>query len=89
MRALTIVFLVGALSACGTAIESASEEQVSIRDLNMVDSPDPLRPMAEEHCASYDRNAIYRGTELGEGTIGFLTALPLHAKFECRVPQVF
>ena len=89
MRMLIAVCLVGILSACGTAIESASEEQVSIRYLNFVDSPDSLRPMAEEHCASHERNAVYRGTSLGEGAIGFLTALPLHAEFECRVPQVF
>jgi len=89
MRVLMIVCLVGILSACGTAIESASEEQVSIRYLNFVESPDSLQPLAEEHCASYERNAVYRGTTLGEGAIGFLTALPLHAEFDCRVPQQF
>jgi hypothetical protein len=89
MRLLIAVCLVGLLSACGTAIESASEEQVSIRYLNLADSPDSLRPMAEEHCASYQRDAVYRGTSLGEGTLGFLTALPLHAEFDCRVRQVF
>jgi hypothetical protein len=89
MRTLILVLLVGALAACGSAIESADEDQISIRYHNFVDSPDFLRPMADEHCASYDRIAVYRTTTLGEGTIGFLTGLPLHAEFECRVPLTF
>ena len=89
MRTLILVLFVGALAACGSAIESADEDQISIRYHNFVDSSDSLRPMADEHCASYDRIAVYRTTTLGEGTIGFLTGLPLHAEFECRVPLTF
>ena len=89
MRLLTAVCLVGTLSACGTAIQSATEEQISIRYLNLVESPDSLQPKAEEHCASHGRNAVYRGTTLGDGALGFLTALPLHAEFDCRAPLVF
>lgn len=89
MRILAIVLLAATLSACGTSVQTASEDQVSIRFHNYPDSPDSLRPIAEEHCASYDRIAIYRDTTLGEGTIGFLTGLPLTAEFECRVPSKF
>ena len=76
--------IVVALSACGSRIESADGEQVSIRFHNFSDSPDSLRPMAEEHCASSGRTAVYRTTTLGDGAIGFLTGLPLHAEFDCR-----
>jgi hypothetical protein len=77
------------LTACGSSIESADESHVSIGYHNYAVSPDSLRPMAEEHCASFERVAVYQGTTLGQGTIGFLTALPLHAEFECRVPYTY
>lgn len=84
MRALITIFLVATLTACGSAIESADENHVSIRFHNYVDSPISLRPLAEEHCASHDRFAVYQTTLSGDGVIGFLTGLPLHAEFECR-----
>ena len=89
MRALIAAVLFAALAACGTAIDSADESHVSISYNNYAESPDSLQPMAEEHCASYQREAVYQGTTLGEGTLGFLTALPLHAEFECREPYEF
>ena len=89
MRALITAALFAALTACGTAIESADEGHVSISYNNYAESPDSLRPMAAEHCASYQREAVYQGTTLGKGTLGFLTALPLHAEFECRQPYEF
>ena len=89
MRILAIVLLAATLTACGTSVQTASEDQVSIRFHNYADSPDSLQPIAEEQCASYDRIAIYRDTTLGEGTIGFLTGLPITAEFECRVPTEF
>jgi len=89
MRALITTVLLAVLAACGTAIDSADESHVSIGYNNYAESPDSLRPMAEEHCASYQREAIYQGTTLGEGTLGFLTALPLRAEFECRQPYAF
>ena len=42
--------------------------------------------MADAHCASYDRIAVYQRSSLGEGMAGFLTGLPVIAKFECRAP---
>jgi hypothetical protein len=89
MRVLITTLLLAALTACGTSIESADESHVSISYNNYADSPDSLRPMAQEHCASYQRLAVYQGTTLGAGTLGFLTALPLHAEFECRQPREF
>lgn len=87
MRALIIILSVAALTACSSSIESADEARVTIQYNNYSDSPDSLKPLAEKQCASYDRVAVYQGTTLGEGTLGFLTALPLHAEFECRVPR--
>lgn len=89
MRALTIVLLLAAVTACGRSIESADESRVLISYHNYADSPDSLRPLADEQCAAFGRHAVYRGTALGEGTVGFLTALPLHAEFECRRPYDF
>ena len=86
MRTLITILLVATLTACGSAIESADEDHVSIRFHNYVDSPDSLRPMADKHCASYDRYAVYQTTLMGDGVIGFLTGLPLHAEFACRAP---
>ena len=86
MRALITIILLAVLTACGTSIESADESHVSITYNNFADSPDSLHPLAEEHCADFDRMAVYQGTTLGEGVLGFLTALPLHAQFECRPP---
>lgn len=85
MRVLIAIFLLATLAACGSTIESADEEHVSIRFHNFVDSPVSLRPVADEHCASHDRFAVYQDTSMGDGVIGFLTGLPLHAEFECRV----
>lgn len=89
MRALITILLLAALTACGSSVESADENHVLISYNNYADSPDSLRPIADEHCASYQRLAAYQGTTLGEGTLGFLTALPLHAEFACRPPRKF
>jgi len=80
MRALITFLFVMSLTACGSAIESADEEQVSIRFHSYIDSPDSLLPMADEHCGSYDRIAIFQDTSMGDG----VTGLPLHAEFACR-----
>ena len=84
MRTLIIISLVATLTACGSTVESADEERVWIRFYNYSDSSITLQPMADEHCASYDRTAIYQTTTFGDGIFGFLTDLPLHAEFECR-----
>ncbi len=84
MRTLIIILLAATLSACGSTIESADEDGVSIRFNNYSDSSITLQPMADEHCASYDRTAIYQTTTFGDGLVGFLTGMPLHAEFECR-----
>ena len=84
MRTLIIISLVATLTACGSTIESADEEHVSIQFYNYSDSSITLQPMADEHCASYDRTAVYQTTTFGDGLVGFLTGLPLHAEFECR-----
>jgi len=95
MRGTIAIFLLAALSAlsvlsgCGTSIESADQDQVLISYHNFADSPDSLQPLAEEQCASFERRAVYRGTTLGQGTLGLLTALPLQADFECRAPYQF
>lgn len=86
MRTLSAVLLVATLTGCGTAIESADEDHVSIKFNNYSDSPVSLRPLADELCAPYDRIAIYQSTTTGEGVVGFLTGLPLHAEFACRTP---
>ena len=87
MRILVAVLLVAALSACGSAIESADEEHVSIRFHNYVDSPDSLQPIADKQCGEYNRVAVYQTTTMGSGVIGFLTGLPLHAEFACSAPS--
>ncbi len=86
MRIPIAILLVATLSACGTAIESADEDHVSIQFHNYSESPVSLRPLADEQCASHDRVAIYQSTTTGEGAVGFLTGLPLHAEFACRTP---
>jgi hypothetical protein len=86
MKTLVAVLCVASLSACGTAIESADQDHVSIRFNNYADSPVSLRPMADEQCASHDRVAVYESTSSGEGLLGFLTGLPLEAQFACRTP---
>ncbi len=84
MRTLTIIVLAAALSACGSTIDYADEDRVSIRFHNYSESPMTLQPVADEHCASYNRTAVYQSTTFGDGIIGFLTGLPLHAEYECR-----
>ena len=86
MKAWLAVLCVTALSACGTAIESADRDQVSIRFNNYADSPVSLQPTADEHCAAHDRVAVYESTSTGEGLLGFLTGLPLEAHYACRTP---
>ena len=84
MRTLIIISLVATLTACGSTIESADEEHVSIQFYNYSDSSITLQPMADEHCASYDRTAVYQTTTFGDGLVGFLTGQPLHARWRCR-----
>ncbi|MDX1576320.1 MAG: hypothetical protein R3285_09005 [Kiloniellales bacterium] len=86
MKTWVAVLCVATLSACGTAIESADRDHVSIRFNNYADSPVSLRPLADEHCASFDRVASYESTSSGEGLLGFLTGLPLEARYACRTP---
>ena len=86
MKAWVAVLCVATLSACGTSVESADQDQVSIRFNNYADSPVTLQPMADEHCAAHDRVAVYEDTTSGEGLLGFLTGLPLEARYACRTP---
>ena len=95
MRGTIVILLLAAssavsvLSGCGTSVESADQDRVLISYHNFADSPDSLQPLAEEQCAPFERSAVYRGTTLGQGTLGLLTALPLQAEFECRAPYQF
>ena len=86
MRTLIAALCLAALAGCGTSVQSADQDHVSIRFHNFEDSPVTLQPMAEEHCADYDREAVYQNTTSGEGVLGFLTGLPLEAQYECRPP---
>lgn len=86
MRLFVSLLVIGLLSACAPSIETASEDQVSINYHNYSDSPTTLQPMANEHCASFNRTAFYQRTTSGEGLVTTLTGLPLYAQFECRPP---
>ena len=44
MKILVVSLLVTTLTACGATVESATEDQVSIRYHNYLDSPDSLQP---------------------------------------------
>jgi len=80
MRALIAIPLLAALAACGGSIQSANEDQVSIRYNNFRTTSDSIRAMAESHCASHERHAVYRRTTLG----GTVTGLPITVVYDCR-----
>jgi len=86
MKVLIATLLLAALAACGSAVQSANEAQVSIRYYNLFGSPDSARAMADAHCGSHDRFAVYERSSLAAGGGGLLTGLPVTAVFDCRTP---
>lgn len=83
MTPMIAALLFAGLAGCAGSVETAGPEQVSITYINLLEGPDALQPRAEAACAEAGRQAVYRGSTLGEGALGLLTGLPLTASFAC------
>ena len=77
MRKITAILALLALAGCSGHVVSASESHVTIRYDHLRDSPESLQPIADEECAAFDREAVFRKVEKAQGVIS------RYAQFAC------